>query len=303
MKSRASTVAADRYMPFFPSDWSGDRELGLCSLATRGLWIELLGAMWKAPRRGYLESVEGVPLTTREIARIARCDTSEAEAALAELERHSVFSRDDDGVIYSRRMVRKAEESERKSEAGRKGAAATHGKSVGASDGAEADATARAVAAANESAMAQSESESESESKSDSENHPERSAPSLGLPGIPTSVDEVFGHYRKHHPRAKLGEKNRRLIRARLKEGWSVEELRAAIDGFEADPFHRGENEQRKPYNTLALYMRDSDKVQAGVDLGQRPTRPSGPRPPAPPIAWFDDGNDDPRFDGDGSEP
>jgi len=87
-------------------------------------------------------------------------------------------------------------------------------------------------------------------------------------------IDEVWGRYHAHHSRAKLGEKARRLIRDRLGEGWGVEELGRAIDGYEQNPWHRGENDRGKRYTSLALYLRDSEHVLAGLEMAERPERP-----------------------------
>ena len=79
--------------------------------------------MAQAPRYGYLEIIQGVPLDNRQMARLARCDSSECESAVNELLTFSVCSKDETGVLYSRRMVRDDETRERQAEDGRKGAA------------------------------------------------------------------------------------------------------------------------------------------------------------------------------------
>lgn len=81
------------------------------------------------------------------------------------------------------------------------------------------------------------------------------------------AIDRVVEHYRSHHPQARPGERERKLIRARLAEGYSVEQLARAIDGNTASPFHRGENEAGRAYQTLELVMRSSDKVTAFLRL------------------------------------
>lgn len=95
----------------------------------------------------------------------------------------------------------------------------------------------------------------------------------------------VFNHYAKSHPRAKFDSKRERLVKARLADGFSVDELCLAIDGLERDPFHQGANEQKKKYNDLALYMRDAGKVEGGIAIAQRnaaPRHQTGQRDVAP---------------------
>lgn len=90
------------WMKFYPSDWRADPALRMCSIAARGLWMEMLCLMHEAEPRGTLR-VNGRPLTDRQIGTLAGCDVGEL---LSELEEAGVFSRDDEGTIYSRRMMR-----------------------------------------------------------------------------------------------------------------------------------------------------------------------------------------------------
>lgn len=80
-------------------------------------------------------------------------------------------------------------------------------------------------------------------------------------------IDRVVEAYRRHHPQARPGERERKLIRARLAEGYSVEQLARAIDGNNASPWHRGENDKGRPYQALELVMRNSDKVAQFIAL------------------------------------
>jgi len=80
-------------------------------------------------------------------------------------------------------------------------------------------------------------------------------------------VEAVIAHYRKLHPRARPGEKERRLISARLKDGFTVEDLIQAINGNHASPFHRGENARNRPFQSLELIVRDAKHVQDFVEV------------------------------------
>src|SRR4051812_48074684 len=94
------------YFPWFPDDWLSDEKLRLCSLAARGLWIDLLSLMHKCDRRGYLQQANGQPYSKEQIARIAGCSAEEAAHLLRELISSGAASANERGVIFSRRMVR-----------------------------------------------------------------------------------------------------------------------------------------------------------------------------------------------------
>lgn len=95
------------WFKFHAADWMSDPSLRMCSLAARGAWIDLLAIMHGSnANRGYLRLPNGAPMQPVHIARIVGCTTDEADAIVRELEEAAVFSRTDDGCIYSRRMVR-----------------------------------------------------------------------------------------------------------------------------------------------------------------------------------------------------
>jgi hypothetical protein len=99
---------ADKKQPwfkFYPSDWAGDRKLHMCSIAARGLWADLLCVMHEAEPYGHLVT-DGHAVTNRQIAALAGIQMGECGKLMAELESAGVYSRTDEKVIYSRRMVR-----------------------------------------------------------------------------------------------------------------------------------------------------------------------------------------------------
>lgn len=93
------------WFPFHASDWLGDRGLRSCSLAARGLWTDCLCLMHDANPRGHL-LLKGSPPDPEALALMVGRPTREVRAALEELEAAGVLSRTDDGVVFSRRMVR-----------------------------------------------------------------------------------------------------------------------------------------------------------------------------------------------------
>ena len=99
------------WIKFYPADWRADPALRMCSLGARGLWMEMLCLMHEAEPRGSL-LVSGKTVTPRLLAGIVSVSPDEIEHWTSELEAAGVFSRDDDGVIYSRRMRRDEARSE-----------------------------------------------------------------------------------------------------------------------------------------------------------------------------------------------
>lgn len=92
------------WLKWYPADWRADPGLRLCSLAARGLWIELLGYMHEAPEYGHL-LIAGKAPSIKQIAGLVGSDLATVKRCLDELEDNRVFDREGD-LIVSRRMVR-----------------------------------------------------------------------------------------------------------------------------------------------------------------------------------------------------
>lgn len=92
----------------------------------------------------------------------------------------------------------------------------------------------------------------------------------------PGPVERVFEAWRvaTKQPRAKLDEKRRRLIKARLDEGHTEEDLRACVNGYAGSPWHQGANDRNQKYLGLGLLLRDSEHVEAGMALLSKPAAP-----------------------------
>lgn len=95
-----------------------------------------------------------------------------------------------------------------------------------------------------------------------------------------TGVREVFDYWREKliHPNARLDSNRRSKIAARLKDGYTVEDLKSAIDGCASSSWHMGQNPSNKKFDDIALICRDASKVEgfmagttaAGVDNWNR---------------------------------
>lgn len=93
-------------------------------------------------------------------------------------------------------------------------------------------------------------------------------------PRIPAPVQEVFGYWQAvmDHPQARLDTKRRRAIAARLKEGYTVEQLKAAITGCKASAWHQGQNDRHQVFDDIELICRDAQRVEAFLTRGTAKT-------------------------------
>ncbi len=88
----------------------------------------------------------------------------------------------------------------------------------------------------------------------------------------PAEIDAIFAHYRSYHPQSRPGKKERVLVSARLKEGYSAADLCEAIDGCHRSPFHCGLNDRSTKFQSLELIVRDSKHVAEFIELARAPT-------------------------------
>lgn len=117
-------------MKFYPADWRADPMLRVCSIGARGLWMELLSLMHESARYGHL-LVNGKEPTDRQLSALVAVSATELPGLLSELEDAGVFSRDRNGAIYSRRMIRDEKKAEHARKVGKKGGNPTLAKQTG----------------------------------------------------------------------------------------------------------------------------------------------------------------------------
>jgi len=98
------------WFKFYPADWRADASLRSCSLAARGLWIEMISIMHDATPYGHL-TVNGRPVTVAQLALLTGTLPDQLPDLLGELETAGVYSVNSKGVIYSRRMTRDAKKA------------------------------------------------------------------------------------------------------------------------------------------------------------------------------------------------
>lgn len=114
---------------WYPGDYLEDEALKLCSLAAQGLWMRMLCRMWFSPTRGVLLRPNGLQADEGHIGVWEGVALKEVQGLLRELETEEVFSRrEEDGAVYSRRMVRDEKIRQLRAESGAKGGKQTGSK-------------------------------------------------------------------------------------------------------------------------------------------------------------------------------
>jgi hypothetical protein len=93
-------------------------------------------------------------------------------------------------------------------------------------------------------------------------------------------IREVFEHWRRvmeKNDRAVLAGKRAKAVQARLREGYTVEQLCRAVDGCKRSPHHQGKNDSGVVYDDLELICRSAVKVDAFLALagGKAEARPA----------------------------
>lgn len=82
-----------------------------------------------------------------------------------------------------------------------------------------------------------------------------------------TDVRAVFEHWKKKmqkHGQVRLTDERRKKIQARLKDGYSVDEIKRAVDGCSQSEFHmaRGKYRGCRRYDDLTLILRNGSRLE-----------------------------------------
>jgi len=72
------------------------------------------------------------------------------------------------------------------------------------------------------------------------------------------------------HSKAKLTKDRTDKIRERLKEGYTVEDIKKAIDGCRASPHNMGDNERKTVYDDIELICRKGSKLEYFIHNAER---------------------------------
>lgn len=86
-----------------------------------------------------------------------------------------------------------------------------------------------------------------------------------------SSVAEVFAHWKSimGHDRARMDLKRAQVIRDRMRDGYSTEDLCLAIEGCASSAWHMGENDRRTVYDSITLILRDADHTDKFIAMGE----------------------------------
>lgn len=105
---------------FYPGDWLRDTALRTCSVAARGLWIEMICLMHEGQPYGHLKVGDKI-IDAPTLARMVGSNTRTIKSLLGELLHANVCEMLSDQTIISRRMVRDEEVREKRAAGGSKG--------------------------------------------------------------------------------------------------------------------------------------------------------------------------------------
>lgn len=107
--------------------------------------------------------------------------------------------------------------------------------------------------------------------------------PAPATPNLKEVAGRVFAHWQQrcNHPKARLTPERAGKILARLKQGYTQNDLFAAIDGCASSAFHSGTNETGAVYDDIELICRNGSNVErfasmAGARFEAAPSTPQG---------------------------
>ncbi len=82
---------------------------------------------------------------------------------------------------------------------------------------------------------------------------------------------EVFDFWKEFfgHPRAFFDEKRRKAVKARLREGYSVDDLILAVRGCKLTPHNMGQNDRQEIYDDIELICRDTSHVERFISRAE----------------------------------
>jgi hypothetical protein len=108
-------------MPFYIGDWKKDPAVQSLSREEKMIWLDMIFLMWESKERGFL-TVNGIPMTDKMLGIALALDNQNLSKCLTYFEQLGLFSRrESDGAIYSRKIVKIVELSEKRKTAGKQG--------------------------------------------------------------------------------------------------------------------------------------------------------------------------------------
>lgn len=79
----------------------------------------------------------------------------------------------------------------------------------------------------------------------------------------------VFNFWQSYlnHPKSLLTKDRKTKIVARLKEGYNINQCKRAIIGCKFSPYHMGDNDQNRVYDSIGLIFRNGEKIEQFIDI------------------------------------
>lgn len=105
---------------FYPADWRKDPAVQSLSYNDRGVWFEMLCIMHESSERGKL-LLNGKPMPLEVLARLLGLDKQALSNAIESILESGTGYRDENGAIYSKRMMKDEAIRRARHEAGMKG--------------------------------------------------------------------------------------------------------------------------------------------------------------------------------------
>jgi len=104
-------------------------------------------------------------------------------------------------------------------------------------------------------------------------NHKPRTIDKSNVKLQATLTSDIFEFWQltMDHPRSKLDNKRKNLINNALKLGYSVDELKTAIDGCSKTPHNMGQNDRGETYDGLHIILKDADNVDRFIRNSNSP--------------------------------
>lgn len=91
---------------------------------------------------------------------------------------------------------------------------------------------------------------------------------------------QIYNHWKTtmgKNGSTKFTDGRRSKIKARLREGYTIDQIKTAIDNCKASEFHMGGNENKTVYNDITLICREGSKLEQFMDNLSTPEN-DGPR-------------------------
>ena len=249
-----SEVKKYPYYPRYTNDLAGSVDYQLMDFKEMGLYNYLLDMSWESPDQCYLTSEYLEKL--RKLKRITpKRWTNLVQSVLQKFDWCAVRE-----AWYNEKLLRELgkmkSKSSKNSENGRKG-----GRPKNPTES-------ERLANGNPT-----ESIPEPDSEPDSEPKKEKSPPrTQRLGDFEDKPLAIFQHWQESmgSPRSKLTDGRRKRIKARLKEGYTVDDCNLAIDGCKASDFHMGHNDRATKYNGVERIFRSGEELEKFAGLNSK---------------------------------